>query len=151
MVAITVNDVLVKQLSGGCLLHRILPICSGIGLMFALMIVQLEGGWSILRIATAGLHAPRGFVTVVSNHTFSTALTVIPQANATALYFAAQLMIPPLSIPLLGKPVGPMRLGALVAAFLGLVLVLEPRHRVVLAAGSFRCRSFPRGSAERYL
>ena len=59
MVAISVNDMLVKQLSGGYPLHEIVLIRSSIGIMFSLIFVQLEGGWSILKTRTPGLHAFR--------------------------------------------------------------------------------------------
>ncbi|MEZ5715310.1 MAG: DMT family transporter [Paracoccaceae bacterium] len=129
MVAISINDMLVKQLSGGYPLHEIVLIRSAIGLCFSLILVQLEGGWSILRTATPGLHALRGFVIVVSNLTYFTALAVIPLADATALFFVAPLMITLLSIPILGEKVGPMRLGAVVVGFFGVVLMMQPWAR----------------------
>lgn len=126
MVAISINDMLVKRLSGAYPLHEIVLIRSAIGLVFSLMIVQLEGGWNILKTRTPGLHALRGIVIVISNLTYFTALAVIPLADATALFFVAPLMITVLSVPILGETVGPLRLGAVIVGFLGVVLMMQP-------------------------
>ncbi|MCF3595680.1 DMT family transporter [Rhodobacteraceae bacterium LMO-12] len=126
MVAISINDMLVKRLSGGYPLHEIVLIRSSVGLMFSLMLVQVEGGWHILKTRTPGLHALRGLVIVISNLTFFAALAVIPLADATALFFVAPLLITLLSIPILGEKVGPMRLGAVVVGFCGVILMMQP-------------------------
>ena len=126
MVAISVNDVLIKMLSGGYPLHQIVFIRSGIGIVFTLMIVQYEGGFRILRTQTPWLQATRGMLIVLSNLTYFTALAVVPLAEATALFFIAPLMITLLSIPFLGERVGIYRLGAVVIGFVGMVFVLRP-------------------------
>ncbi|MFU8864016.1 MAG: DMT family transporter [Rhodobacterales bacterium] len=124
--AISVNDVLIKQLSGGYPLHQMVFIRSAIGIIFSLMLVQMEGGFAILRTRTPGLHLMRGALVVVSNLTYFAALAVIPLAEATALFFVAPLMITLLSIPLLGEKVGPLRLAAVSVGFAGVVLMMRP-------------------------
>lgn len=124
--AISVNDVLIKQLSGGYPLHQMVFIRSAIGIVFSLMLVQMEGGFAILRTRTPGLHLMRGALVVVSNLTYFAALAVIPLAEATALFFVAPLMITLLSIPLLGEKVGPLRLTAVSVGFAGVVLMMRP-------------------------
>jgi S-adenosylmethionine uptake transporter len=126
MVAISVNDVLIKALSGGYPLHQMVFIRSAIGIMFSLMLVQMEGGFAILRTRQAGLHLMRGGLVVISNLTYFAALAVIPLAEATALFFVAPLMITLLSIPLLGEKVGPLRLAAVTVGFAGVVLMMRP-------------------------
>ena len=125
-VAISLNDMLIKQLSGGYPLHQIVLIRSGIGIFFSLLLVQWEGGMSILRTATPGLHLLRGLLIVCSNMTYFVALAAIPLADATALFYVAPLMITLLSIPMLGEKVGPMRLGACAVGFLGVLVMVEP-------------------------
>ncbi len=126
MTAISVNDVLIKELSGGYPLHQMVFIRSAIGIVFSLMLVQMEGGFSILRTRNPGLHLMRGGLVVISNLTYFAALAVIPLAEATALFFVAPLMITLLSIPLLGEKVGPMRLAAVSVGFGGVVLMMRP-------------------------
>ena len=126
MVAISINDMLIKQLSGGYPLHQIVFTRSAIGLFFSLILVHVEGGWSILRTRQPGLHVLRGLMVVVSNMTFFLALAVIPLADATALFFAAPLFITVLSIPILGEKVGPLRMGAVVVGFVGVIIMQRP-------------------------
>ena len=123
---ISINDMLIKQLSGGYPLHQMIFIRSAIGIIFSLVLVQIEGGFAILRTHTPGLHLMRGALVVVSNLTFFTALAVLPLAEATALFFVAPLMITLLSIPLLGERVGHLRLTAVSVGFAGVVLMMRP-------------------------
>ena len=125
ILAISVNDLLIKLLSGGYPLHEMVLIRSGIGICFSLVLVQLEGGWQILKTKTPGLHLLRGGLVVVSNLSYFAALAVLPLADATALFFVAPLMITLLSIPILGEKVGPWRLGAVVVGFGGVILMMQ--------------------------
>lgn len=123
MTAISINDMLIKQLSGGYPLHQMVFIRSAIGIVFSLMLVQVDGGWRILKPRRPGLHVLRGLLIVISNMTFFAALAVMPLGEATALLFAAPLFITLLSIPLLREKVGPLRLGAVVVGFLGVIIM----------------------------
>lgn len=126
MTAISINDMLIKQLSGGYPLHQMVFFRSAIGIVFSLGLVQFEGGLSILRTKTPGLHLFRCIMIVISNLTFFTALAVVPLADATALFFVAPLMITLLAIPVLGEKVGPMRLGAIAVGFAGVIVMIRP-------------------------
>jgi S-adenosylmethionine uptake transporter len=126
ILAISVNDMLIKQLSGGYPLHELVFVRSAIGIMFSLILVQLEGGWQILKTDRPALHLLRGGLVVVSNMTFFVALAAIPLADATALFFAAPLFITLLSIPILGERVGVLRLGAVTVGFVGVIIMQRP-------------------------
>lgn len=123
---ISINDMLIKQLSGDYPLHQIVFVRSGIGILFSLLIVQFEGGWGILRTDRPWLHALRGLLIVIANMTYFVALAVLPLADATALFFAAPLFITLLSIPVLGEKVGLMRLTAVAVGFAGVVVMQRP-------------------------
>ena len=123
---ISINDLMMKQLSGAYPLHQAVFLRSCIGLPFSLMLVQLEGGWSILRTRQPRLHILRGVLIVVANMTFFLALAALPLADATALFFVAPLFITLLSIPLLGEKVGPLRIGAVIFGFVGVVVMQRP-------------------------
>ncbi|MEM6372393.1 MAG: DMT family transporter [Pseudomonadota bacterium] len=123
---ISINDLLIKQLSGGYPLHQIVFARSGIGIIFSLMLVQYEGGLGILRTRTPWLHLLRGVMIVIANMTYFVALAVMPLADATALFFAAPLFITLLSIPMLGEKVGPLRLTAVAIGFAGVVIMQRP-------------------------
>lgn len=126
MVAISFNDLLIKQLSGGYPLHEMVFVRSGIGILFSLLLVQVEGGWHVLKTPRPGLHALRGLVVVFANMTYFAALAVLPLGEATALYFVAPLFITLLSIPLLGESVGPWRFGAVLAGLAGVAIMQRP-------------------------
>ncbi len=123
---ISINDMLIKSLSGDFPLHQIVFARSALGILFSLMIVQWEGGWRILRTRTPGLHIVRGLLIVVANMSFFAALAALPLAEATALFFAAPLFITLLSIPILREKVGPMRTSAVFIGFIGVVIMQRP-------------------------
>lgn len=124
--SISINDLLIKELSGSYPLHQIVFTRSGIGILFSLMIVQYEGGIGILRTTQPWMHALRGVLVVIANMTYFVALAVLPLADATALFFAAPLFITLLSIPILGEKVGPLRLTAVAIGFGGVVIMQRP-------------------------
>jgi len=124
--AISVNDMLIKRLSGGYPLHQIVFTRSAIGIVLGLLLVKLEGGFHLLKTRQPGLHLLRGLLIVISNMSFFLALSVLPLAEATALFFAAPLFITLLSIPVLGEKVGPLRLGAVIVGFIGVVIMMRP-------------------------
>ncbi|MEO9820109.1 MAG: DMT family transporter [Paracoccaceae bacterium] len=123
---ISINDMLIKALSGDFPLHQIVFARSGLGILVSLIIVQWEGGWRILRTRTPGLHALRGILIVIANMSFFAALAALPLAEATALFFAAPLFITLLSIPILGEKVGPMRMSAVFVGFVGVMIMQRP-------------------------
>lgn len=126
MVAISFNDMMIKLLSGGYPLHQMVFTRSAIGICFSFMLVRFEGGLGILRTSTPWLHLLRGVLIVIANLTFFTALAALPLAETTAIFFVAPLMITLLSIPILGEKVGPMRIGAVVVGFVGVVVMIRP-------------------------
>lgn len=126
MLCISVNDMVIKQLSGDYPLHQMIFVRSAIGIAFSLFILQFEGGFRRLRTQQPGLHILRGLLIVAANMTFFAALAVLPLADATALFFVAPLFITLLSIPLLGEQVGVRRLSAVVVGFAGVLVMLRP-------------------------
>lgn len=126
MLCISVNDMVIKQLSGGYPLHQMIFVRSAIGISFSLVILQFEGGFGRLRTRQPGLHLLRGLLIVAANMTFFAALAVLPLADTTALFFVAPLFITLLSIPLLGEKVGARRLTAVLIGFAGVLIMLRP-------------------------
>lgn len=77
--------------------------------------------------------------------TFMQALHTMPLAEATAIYFLSPLMIVALSRLLLGEHIGPGQVAAVVAGFLGMLLIVRPGSDLpfggtalmLVAAGSY--------------
>ncbi len=126
ILAISLNDVLIKQLSGHYPLHEIVFTRSVLALLFSLVLVKAEGGWQILKTRKPLLHATRGLLIVAANMSYFAALAALPLADATALFFAAPLFITLLSIPVLGEKVGPLRMTAVLFGFAGVLLMQRP-------------------------
>ncbi|MFA3917242.1 DMT family transporter [Ruegeria hyattellae] len=126
MICISINDMIIKQLSGDYPLHQIVMFRASIGLILTLALVQYEGGFSILKTRQPLLHLLRGLLVVASNMCFFMALAVMPLADVTALFFVAPLFITLLSIPMLGEKVGPLRIGAVVVGFIGVIIMQRP-------------------------
>jgi S-adenosylmethionine uptake transporter len=126
MACISINDMLIKQLSGSYPLHQMVFVRSAIGIAFSLAILQLEGGLRALRTGRVWLHLLRGLFIVAANMMFFAALAVIPLADATALFYVAPLFITVLAIPFLGEPVGARRIGAVLVGFAGVLVMLRP-------------------------
>ena len=131
---ISVNDMLIKQLSGAYPLHEMVFIRSAVGIVFSLAILQFEGGIAMLRTRQPGLHIARGIFIVGANMAFFAALAAMPLADATALFFVAPLFITLLSVPFLGESVGPRRIGAVIVGFIGVLVMLRPGNFVTQAA-----------------
>lgn len=126
ILAISVNDMLIKKLSGDYPLHEMVFARSAIGICFSLAMVQFEGGFRILRTRTPGLHMLRGLLVVVSNMCYFAALAVMPLATASATFFVAPLLITLFSIPFLGERVGYRRISAVVLGFAGVLAMQQP-------------------------
>lgn len=126
MVAITINDMMIKLLSGDYPLHQMVFTRSVIAMVFITLFLLSEGGFRLLRNDRAGLHALRALCIVMANMTYFAALAVMPLGAATALFFVAPLFITLLAIPILGERVGPHRIGALLIGFLGVAIMMVP-------------------------
>ena len=53
---ILINDMLIKYLSDYYSLHEMVFVRSVKSIVFSLILVQLEGGWRILKTSRPGLH-----------------------------------------------------------------------------------------------
>lgn len=129
MLLISVNDMLIKSLSGGYPLHQIVFFRSGIGLFLTLGILKWEGGIKLLRTGHLWLHVLRALLVVVANSAIYAALVVMPLATTNAIYFVAPILVMLLSIPVLGEVVGPRRLIAALIGFLGVLVMILPEMR----------------------
>lgn len=150
IIAISINDMLIKFLSGGYPLHQMVFTRSSIGIVFSLILVQIEGGWGILKTTTPFLHLLRTLLLVVANLSFFAALASLPLANTTAIFFVAPLIITLLSIPMLGEQVGALRIGAVCVGFLGVIVVIQPWAGAAMRPAPFYIYLLPLLSALAY-
>lgn len=125
ILTISINDVVIKFLSGAYPLHQMVFVRSAIGIVgsFAILI-WAEGGLTRLKTRRPALHLLRALLIVAANMTYFAGLAVLPISQATAVFFVAPLFITLLSIPVLGESVGLRRLGAVAVGFLGVAVML---------------------------
>jgi S-adenosylmethionine uptake transporter len=126
MLGISINDMLIKFLSGGYPLHQIVFVRSVIALVAGFAFLAFEGGVALLRTDRPALHALRAGLIVIANMTFFLAISVMPLGAATALFFVAPLFITLLAIPVLGEPVGRQRLIAVGVGLMGVGVMVAP-------------------------
>lgn len=123
----SINDVTIKFLSGDYALHEIVLIRSLIGLSLLLaIIVPLQGGFSVLRTRRLSAHMLRGVCVVFANTSFFLGLSVLPLADAVAVFFVSPLIITAFSALFLGEKIGPRRLGAVAAGMVGVLIMVRP-------------------------
>lgn len=124
--AISVNDMLIKLLSGGYPLHQMVFVRSLIAICASFVFLRIEGGLRLLRTDRPWLHLMRAAFIVLANMLFFLSLSVMPLGAATALFFVAPLFITLLAIPVLGEPLGRHRLAAVVVGLVGVVIMVAP-------------------------
>jgi drug/metabolite transporter (DMT)-like permease len=123
---LTLNDAVAKLLTARHDPVQILFLRNLIATpMIAAAALALRGP-AALRTRRLGLHALRGLIMLSAVWFYFGALSVLPLAQATALIFAAPIVITALSVPLLGERVGPWRWGAVLLGFVGVLIVVQP-------------------------
>nr|WP_319947239.1 DMT family transporter [uncultured Shimia sp.] len=123
----SLNDAMVKLLSGGYALHQIVLIRSIIALVILLaVVVPMNGGFGVMRTRRLGMHLLRGCCVVFANMTFFLGLSVLPLADAVAVFFISPLFITALSVVLLKETVGILRWSAVGLGMLGVLVMVRP-------------------------
>lgn len=122
----SVQDLILKLLSGAYPLHQAMVLRSLTAIPFLLLLVHLEGGLKTL--FTPGTRAMiwRGVVMFLAYTSYYLALAALPMATTVALYFSAPLFITVLSVFFLAERVGPRRWLALLAGFAGVLIMVRP-------------------------
>ena len=105
----SLQDVILKWLSGDYPLHQAMVIRSLTAIPFLLGLLHLEGGTKLLFTAGTRAMIGRGLIMFLAYFTYYIALPALPLATTVALYFSAPLFITILSVVLLKEHVGPRR------------------------------------------
>jgi drug/metabolite transporter (DMT)-like permease len=83
-------------------------------------------GWAIFRAHRPAIQMTRSFLLLGSTAFFVSAIGRVPLATASAIGFSSPIMVTALSVPLLGESVGPRRWSAVLAGFIGVLIVVRP-------------------------
>jgi drug/metabolite transporter (DMT)-like permease len=139
--AMQVLDAAVKYLTAGYTPFQIGFMRYFFGAAMALLLATRLGGLASLRTRRLPGHLLRSILNIAAMLTFYYALAAMPLADATAIYFAAPLLMTLLSVPLLREKVGLRRWAAIVVGFLGVLIIVGPTGQgfqpaALLALGS---------------
>ena len=134
----SVNDMLIKFMSGEYALHQIILIRSSIGLTILLAVfIPFTGTFSVLKTHRLRFHLLRGMCVVFANLTFFLGLATLPLAEATAVFFISPFLITLLSIIFLKEKVGLHRWSALFLGLVGILVILRPGTEAFKLAALF--------------
>jgi drug/metabolite transporter (DMT)-like permease len=121
-----IMDSLVKWVAPRIAVMQIVFFRSLFAFVPILLLVARDGGISTLRTRRLGDHAKRSLCGVVSLAGFIYAFGHMPLADVVGIGFSAPLFITALSVPLLGERVGARRWSAVLAGFVGVIVMVRP-------------------------
>ncbi|MDR6234333.1 drug/metabolite transporter (DMT)-like permease [Pseudomonas psychrotolerans] len=85
-----------------------------------------RSGMAVIRTKRPGLQVLRALCLIGCSLLFTTALHYLPMAEATAVNFLAPLMVTALSVPLLKETVSRSQWAAVLAGFVGVLVIVRP-------------------------
>ena len=119
-------DAMAKWLGAGYPIGQVVFFRNLFGMIPILVIVWQLGGFALPTTRRWRLHLLRGLLGVTAQFSFFMGLRSLGLAEATAIAFAAPLMVTALSVPLLGEQVGLRRWSAVVVGFIGVLIMVRP-------------------------
>lgn len=122
----SLQDAIIKQVSGGYALTEVVFIRSCVGVPILLALVHFEVGWRSIFSVHAGALAFRALIMFGAYTSYYMAFPAMPLADAVALYFTVPLFLTALAGPVLGEHVGWKVWAAVVLGFGGVLVMLQP-------------------------
>ena len=140
-------DLCAKALLVDYSLEQFVFLRSLIGLTIFLLIGRQFGGWQALVTRNWHWHLLRTVLATITMFAFFYGLANMPLVDALTLGFTAPLMMTALSVPFLGEHVGWRRWLAVIAGFIGVLIILRPGATeisfatvaVLIAAFTYAC------------
>lgn len=124
-------DLCAKELLADYSLGQFVFLRSLLGLLTFLAIARWYGGLSSLRTSRWGWHLLRTLLATMTMFGFFFGLSRMPLVNTLTLAFTAPLIVTALSVPMLGEHVGWRRWAAVIAGFVGVLIVLRPGSGII--------------------
>lgn len=122
----SLQDAIIKQVSGSYALTEVVCIRSCVGLPILLVLVHKEVGWRALFSAHLLPLALRALIMFGAYTAYYMAFPALPLADAVALYFTVPLFVTALAGPVLGEHIGWKVWAAVVLGFVGVLVMLQP-------------------------
>jgi drug/metabolite transporter (DMT)-like permease len=124
--AIAAIDVLSKLVVGAMPVAQMLALRAGFVVLMLLPFFRRAGGFALFRSRHIPIHLVRIACQFVAMLSFFAAMRHLPIAMVVALGFTAPIFVTALSQPILGERVGAARWLAVLAGFVGAVIVVDP-------------------------
>jgi len=123
----SVTDVGVKFLSDQYALHQVVLIRASVGsLLLLALIMPFNGGFRVFYTRRPGAHLIRGLCVVTANMCLFLGLSVMPLADAVAVFFVSPMVITVFSVIFLHETVGARRWAAIAVGFIGVLIIVKP-------------------------
>ena len=122
----SIQDVIVRSLSGTLPVHELVFLRGGIALWLMAAFVFWRYGKAGFRIVRPGIILLRGFAGFSCFTFYYLAIARLPLADAVTIGFSSPLFICALSVPMLGERVGWRRWVAVLIGFVGVIVVVGP-------------------------
>lgn len=122
----SVQDLILKFLSGAYPLHEAMVLRSLAAIPALLVLALWDGGLATLASRGWRAMAARGVLNFCAYTAYYLALAALPLATTVALFFTAPLFITALSVPFLGERVTGARWMALLTGFAGVLIIVRP-------------------------
>lgn len=120
------QDAIVKQLASGYPVYEIMVIRGLVGLPILGTWLAFTHGFSIFKTRVIWPLVLRGAVLCSAYLAFILAIAAMPIANGVAIYFTMPFFVAMLAGPFLGERVPVYRWMAIVAAFIGVIIMVRP-------------------------
>lgn len=142
-------DLCAKEFLRSYSLTEFVLLRSAIGIVILLAIAPRFGGLDALRSREIGWHVLRSLFAIGAMFGFFYGLARMPLVNALTLGYTAPLIVTALSAAFLGDAVGWRRWSAVIAGFVGVVIMLRPDRSamslaeaaVLFAAFCYACQA----------
>lgn len=126
VVLLSLNDALIKSLTQGYPVGEILFLRGVFVCPWILVFAWRAGGLRALRVVSVKGQALRGLCVIASSFLFVTGLRYLPLADAIAVAFTGPLFVTAMAPYALGERVGWRRRLAVLAGFLGVLIMARP-------------------------
>ena len=134
---LTANDALLKWMTGGYHVVQIM-FCRGLFVFIPMaLLIWRGGGLRSLHTGNPKGHLIRALLVILGTFLFVSGLKHLPLTDAIAIAFAGPLFIAALAPPLLGEHVGWRRWMAVLAGFIGIVIIMRPGGSIFQWAALF--------------
>ncbi|MFY0615353.1 MAG: DMT family transporter [Hyphomicrobiaceae bacterium] len=120
------HDAITKYLSPHYPLGEIIFFRQLTSTIILTVYVLFTTGLQTYRVSNIPGQVGRALLFAISTTLIATSVMVLPLATALAIVFASPLLVAALSATALGEPVGPRRWAAIIAGFIGVVIIIRP-------------------------